>query len=234
MLISAQNLIKTKDTLRFIAIVSMCLLFTACAVTPDTIIKKPTTATPTQATPTMAKKGAIFNVASYRPLFEDRRARMIGDILTITITENTSVTKSGSTSGSKKANVNATVTKPTGFPVPLMKEDIKIAATSDIKDDEKTDGANSNVFTGSITVTVTNVLENGNLEVSGEKQISLDKGNEYVRFSGVVNPDTITTGNMVVSTKVADARIEYRTNSKIDGAQIASILARFFLSFSPL
>jgi flagellar L-ring protein precursor FlgH len=70
--------------------------------------------------------------------------------------------------------------------------------------------------------------------VSGEKQIAFDRGSEFVRFSGVVNPDTIALGNNVPSTKVADARIEYRTNTQLDAAQVASILARFFLSFSPL
>jgi flagellar L-ring protein precursor FlgH len=83
-------------------------------------------------------------------------------------------------------------------------------------------------------VTVVDVLENGNLVVSGEKQVAFDRGTEFVRFSGVVNPDTIMLGNVVPSTKVADARIEYRTNSQLDAAQVASILARFFLSFSPL
>jgi flagellar L-ring protein FlgH len=81
---------------------------------------------------------------------------------------------------------------------------------------------------------VIEVLPNGFLVVSGEKQISLDKGTEFVRFSGVVNPDTITIGNVVSSTKIADARVEYRTNSKIDAAEIASMFARFFLSISAL
>jgi flagellar L-ring protein FlgH len=78
------------------------------------------------------------------------------------------------------------------------------------------------------------VLPNGYLVISGEKQVALDKSTEFVRLSGVVNPDTITAGNFVTSTKIADARIEYRTNSKIDAAEIASMFARFFLSMSAL
>jgi flagellar L-ring protein precursor FlgH len=179
-----------------------------------------------------AKTGAIFNVAAYKPLFEDRRARMVGDIMTINIEENTTVTKSGSSSGSKTGAVDASTKASVGLPIKLPAT--SASATSSIKNDDKSDGNNSNVFTGSITVTVVDVRANGYLEVSGEKQVSLDKGTEFVRFSGVVNPDTITLGNVVSSTKVADARIEYRTNSKIDGAQIASILSRFFLSFIPL
>jgi flagellar L-ring protein precursor FlgH len=210
------------------------LTLSSCAITPDSIVKEPTTAKPQAASSTSASKGAIFNIAAYRPMFEDRRARLMGDILTININENTTATKAGGSSGSKTGSVDTLVKVPTGLPIRLLKEDVTIAASSDIENEDKAAANNSNNFNGSITVTVVEVLSNGNLVVSGEKQISLDKGTEFVRFSGVVNPDTITTGNVVSSTKVADARVEYRTNSKIDAAQIASILARFFLSFAPL
>jgi flagellar L-ring protein precursor FlgH len=70
--------------------------------------------------------------------------------------------------------------------------------------------------------------------VSGEKQVALDKGVEYIRFSGVVHPDDIQLGNIVSSTKVADARLEYRTTAKYDAAEVTSWLARFFYSFVPL
>lgn len=213
-------------------ILSATFLLNACAVTPSTIVKTPTTATPVAASKASVKTGAIYNAAAYKPLFEDRRARFIGDILTINIVENTSATKAGSSSGSKTGSVDASTKASVGLPVTLPAT--SLSATSSIKNDDKAAGNNSNNFNGSITVTVVDVLENGNLVVSGEKQIALDKGTEFVRFSGVVNPDTITLGNIVTSTKVADARIEYRTNSKIDGAQIASILSRFFLSFIPL
>jgi flagellar L-ring protein precursor FlgH len=81
---------------------------------------------------------------------------------------------------------------------------------------------------------VIDVLPNGNLLVSGEKQIAFDRGAEFIRFSGVVNPDTIAAGNTVSSSQVADARVEYRTNSRIDKADIMSQLTRFFLSALPL
>jgi flagellar L-ring protein precursor FlgH len=72
------------------------------------------------------------------------------------------------------------------------------------------------------------------LVVSGEKQIALDKGAEFIRLSGIVTPDTITSGNVVSSTQVADVRVEYRTNSRIDAAEVSIWLARFFLSVLPL
>jgi flagellar L-ring protein precursor FlgH len=82
-------------------------------------------------------------------------------------------------------------------------------------------------------VTVTEVLPNGNLIVVGEKQIAMNKGTEFIRFSGMVNPDTIQPGNLVTSTAVADARVEYRTNSQIDRAEMTSMMSRFFQSMLP-
>jgi hypothetical protein len=74
---------------------------------------------------------------------------------------------------------------------------------------------------------------NGNLIVAGEKQIAMNKGVEFIRFSGMVSPDTIQNGNTVSSTLVADARVEYRTNSQIDRAEMTSMMSRFFQSLLP-
>ena len=205
----------------------------ACSVTPRTIVQTPTTAKPVSADRAAAPNGAIYRAAAYEPLFEDRRARFIGDILTIQIIENTRAGKQGAGSSSKSGKVEASIDPTTGLPLNL-RNPISIGADSSLSNEEKAASSSSNNFSGTITVTVVDVLENGNLVVSGEKQIAFDRGTEFVRFSGVVNPDTITLGNNVPSTKVADARIEYRTNSQLDAAQVVSILARFFLSLSPL
>jgi flagellar L-ring protein precursor FlgH len=82
-------------------------------------------------------------------------------------------------------------------------------------------------------ITVVEVLANGNLIVAGEKQVGMNKGVEYIRFSGMINPDSIVTGNTVSSTAVADARVEYRTSSQIDRAEVASMASRFFQSLLP-
>src|SRR5450830_401913 len=175
------------------------LLLTACAVTPPTIVHQPLTIPPQTAKPQRELNGAIFQTASYRPLYEDVKARMVGDVITINLSEKTSAGKTSASSSSKT-------------------------------------GAESsgNNFSGTITVTVIDVQANGNLVVSGEKQLAFDKGAEFVRFSGVVNPQTIAAGNLVSSTQVADARLEYRSTSHVDKAEANSMLTRFFLSFLPL
>ena len=82
-------------------------------------------------------------------------------------------------------------------------------------------------------MTVIEVYPNGNLLVSGEKQMGLKEGEEFIRFSGVVNPNTITGANTVQSTQVADARIEFKANGFVDTAQVMGWLSRFFLTFLP-
>ena len=91
----------------------------------------------------------------------------------------------------------------------------------------------NNSFTGTITVSVLEVMNNGNLRVRGEKQIAINQGTEFIRFSGVVNPRTVTAQNTVPSTEVADARIEYVGDGYINEAQHMGWLQRFFLNVSP-
>ncbi|MGV8900066.1 MAG: flagellar basal body L-ring protein FlgH [Burkholderiaceae bacterium] len=209
--------------------IGLTALVSGCAVTPNSIVVQPTTAKAISPSVLPQTNGAIFQNAAYRPLFEDRRARMIGDILTINITEKTSAGKASAQSSSKSGS--------TKFAAPLLfgtPAAIGLQASSDNKLDGKGAETASNNFTGTLGVTVIDVLPNGNLLVSGEKQIAFDGGSEFVRFSGVVSPDMISAGNVVSSTKVADARVEYRSNSQLDGAQVMSLIARFFLSVIPL
>lgn len=200
-----------------------------CTTVPESIVVEPRTTRPSSALYKPAANGAIFQSAAYRPLLEDRRARLVGDTLTIVINEKTSAGKSAGSSSSKSNSIEAIA------PTLFGKTIDKLAANGSgaNKYDEKGAISSSNNFTGTIGVTVTEVLPNGNLIVSGEKQVALDKGVEYVRFSGTVNPDNITNGNMVSSTVVADARVEYRTNTRLDMAEFMSSLSRFFFSVSP-
>jgi flagellar L-ring protein precursor FlgH len=89
------------------------------------------------------------------------------------------------------------------------------------------------VFTGTITVTVIEVLPNGNLLVSGEKQVAIGHGQEYIRLSGIVNPYFVNAANTIASSQVADARIEYKESGAISEAQVIGWLARFFLTVLP-
>ena len=204
-----------------------------CATTPSSIVTLPSTAVASAARPVPPVNGAIFQAVAFRPMFEDRRARLVGDLLTITINEKTTAAKAAGDSASKTNS--ASFSLPTIFGVPsTTTAKLGVTASGSSKFEDKGAASSSNNFNGFIGVTVIEVLPNGNLMVSGEKQIAFDRGAEFIRFSGVVNPDTIAAGNAVPSSQVADARVEYRTNTRLDKADVMSQLTRFFLSALPL
>ncbi|MFZ6672363.1 flagellar basal body L-ring protein FlgH [Undibacterium sp. Xuan67W] len=219
--------------LGFFSVLIGILMMTGCAVVPPAIVHQPMSAPPASAKPQKELNGAIYQSASYRPLFEDQKARLLGDILTITISEKTSAGKTVASSANKSGSTSFNVPSFLGLSSAVT-SNAGLSSTSANKFDESGAQTASNNFTGTISVTVIDVLPNGNLLVSGEKQLAFDKGAEYVRFSGVVNPTTITAANVVPSTQVADARFEYRSTARIDRAEANSLLTRFFLSFIPL
>lgn len=207
------------------------LSLAGCVTTaPSTAVHQPMTARPANAS--IPSAGAIFSVASARPLFEDRRSRFVGDTLTVNIQEKVQASKTSENKTTRSQAVDVSVPTIIGLPFKGV-QGTALSANDSNNFNGKGSNTSSNDFTGTITVTVIEVYPNGNLLVSGEKQIGLKEGEEFIRFSGVVNPNTITFANTVVSTQVADARIEYKANGFIDSAQVMGWLARFFLIVLP-
>lgn len=219
-------------TLKLSSLIILLSTIYGCSTTPPAIVHQSGVVHSQSAKNQREANGAIFQAASYRPLFEDVKARMVGDVLTIAISENTSATKAAGASGSKSGSAAFAAPTILGIPATTAAK-ASISTSASTKFDEKGAETASNSFTGTIAATVIEVLPNGNLLVSGEKQIAFNKGAEFVRFSGVVNPQTITAANQVSSTQVADARFEYRSTSRVDLAEVNSLLTRFFLSVLP-
>ncbi|MDR5835204.1 flagellar basal body L-ring protein FlgH [Caballeronia sp. LZ034LL] len=206
----------------------------ACGLVPkEPIIQQPMTARPPQPPTGTRSPGAIYN-AGYagRPLFEDQRPRNMGDILTIVISENVNATKSSAANTNRGSNASFAVPTTPGIFGGLF-NNTTLSATGANKFTAAGGASAANTFSGTLTVTVTEVLPNGNLMVSGEKQMLINQGNEFVRFSGVVNPTTISGSNTVYSTQVADAKIEYSAKGYIDEAENMGWLQRFFLNVAP-
>jgi flagellar L-ring protein FlgH len=228
--------------MRAVLLVVLALALAGCKTTGDALrvveVHQPMSVRPAPPVALAAgpQNGAIFqpqhvSYANYQPLFEDRRARNVGDTLTIVINEKLNASKRATTAADRKGGLS--------FVVPEVQLGTRSYPGGSIKADSKNefegggDSAANNVFTGSIAVTVVEVLPNGNLIVAGEKQIGINQGSEFIRLSGVVNPTFILTGNQVSSTTVADARIEYRGSGYIDEAQTMGWLARVFQSVMP-
>lgn len=216
---------------RFLLLAALPL--SACVTTtPSTVVHQPMTVRPESRHDAFATQGAIYNAGLGRPLFEDRRARYVGDVITINIVENTQASKNSETKAERNSSVNATVPTIAGLPFKSF-QGMGLNAGNNTSFDGAGSNTSSNAFRSTITCTVIEVLPNGNLLVSGEKQIALKEGEEFVRFSGIVNPTTITSLNTVQSTQVADARLEFKANGFVDTAQVMGWLGRFFLSVLP-
>ncbi len=208
------------------------ILLSACTTVPPTNVHQPMTARPAPRTENLAATGSIYQAGVSRTLFEDRRARYVGDTMHIAIAETTNASTRSNTKASRATSISATVPTVVGLPGKSF-QGIGLSATDSNSLDGKGEAAANNVFTGTITVTVIEVLPNGNLLVSGEKQVSIGAGTEYIRLSGIVNPYFINAANTISSGNVADARIEYKEAGVISEAQVMGWLARFFLTFLP-
>jgi len=219
-------------------VLALLLLMSGCAmIGPKPIVTGELTAKPEPlpVKETRIPNGAIYQVGlrSNVPLFEDRRPRNVGDIVTVIIRERTNAAKSVSTassrSGSAKLGINASPQ--------ILPPQVGAQQNLDMQGSNEAQGTGSsradNTFTGTLTATVIEVLPNGNLRVAGDKQMAINRGSEHVRFSGVVDPRSITGANTVLSTQVADARIEFRSQGRMDEVQEMGWLQRFFLNVLP-
>lgn len=175
--------------------------------------------------------GSIYQCHSNRFLFEDLKARRVGDVLTIILQESTQSNKSASTSTTKDSGVS--VAPPTIFGRGVTHNgktilDTEISSGSNFSGSG--DSSQSNSLQGSITVSVVQVLPNGNLVVRGEKTLTLNQGSEVVQVSGIVRATDITSANEVYSTQIANAKITYSGKGIVADSNAAGWATRFFHS----
>lgn len=207
----------------------LSLSLSACSVLPQREVMVWEPAVPLELPPAVRTPGAIVSLGQQVDLFSDVKARRVGDIITINLSEKTTARKSSSTQTSKDTNIDNA--NPTLFGVPLSASGIPLlrqdgSASHDFSGEGAS--AQSNELQGAITVTVAGRYPNGNLLVRGEKWLTLNQGRELVRISGIVRPYDIGPDNSVPSHKVADARIIYSGRGALADANRQGWLSRFF------
>ncbi|MGQ7958667.1 flagellar basal body L-ring protein FlgH [Pseudomonas sp. SP16.1] len=186
--------------------------------------------------PAAQNNGSIYQAGFENGLYDDRKAFRVGDIITITLNERTQASKNANSDMEKDSSANMSMGALFGGGVsatnPLtggrMTLDTEFSGSRDASGSSQ--AGQSNSLSGSITVTVAEVLPNGILAVRGEKWMTLNTGDELVRISGLVRADDIATDNTVASTRVADARITYSGTGAFADASQPGWLSRFFLS----
>jgi flagellar L-ring protein FlgH len=177
--------------------------------------------------------GSIFQAAQYRPLFEDHRARLVGDTVTVQIVEKVSASQKSTSSIDKGGAVEGSISAlPLINPNSFARASVSGAMTNTFAGKGSTE--NTNDFSGTITATVTDVLANGHLVITGEKQIGVNHNVDVLRFSGQVDPRSIQPGNSVASAQIANVRIEHRGRGAQADANGIGWLGRFFLNVLPL
>ena len=214
------------------------LLLAACASQQPSIVAQPVSARPQPVPQALPATGPTFPNANYRPMFEDRVPVRVGDILTVQIEEKTQASLSEESKGSRNASIAGGIDA--GINLPFFPGYIEnklggaaFNGSGEASRNGKGSNTNTSSFNSSITVTVIDALPNGNLMVSGEKQMRINEELQVVRLSGVVNPRDIKAGNFVSSTRVADARLEQVNEGSNRLYNQTGWLGRFFLSILP-
>jgi len=184
-----------------------------------------------QQMPKTNTNGSIYQENTALRLFEDHRARRVGDILIVVLNEATNASKSVSTSTSKENTVDTSVTN-------LLKTASPSTARTLLTNNSDTansfsgtgDSAQKNSMTGTVAVTVEKVLPNGNLLIRGQKRIWINQGEEFIQLTGIVRQTDIATDNSVRSTRIANARIKYSGKGQVANSNVEGWLSKFFNS----
>ncbi|WP_370978939.1 flagellar basal body L-ring protein FlgH [Agaribacterium sp. ZY112] len=183
--------------------------------------------------PDSANNGSLYRENVAIDLFGDQKAKRVGDIITVVLRESTRSSKSANIDIAKDSEF--TTTAPGGGTILGMTPGAgNVSLTTDMGLERsfvgESDADQSNSLNGNISVTVVDVYPNGTLVVRGEKWITLNRGDEFIRISGLVRPEDISPSNTVVSTKLANARLQYAGTGEFADSQQMGWMSRFFNS----
>lgn len=179
----------------------------------------------------IVEDGSLFTAATANGLFADAKARRVGDIITVRLSENTNATKSAGTTSTKESSLEMDpVIGLNNSPISIGGNTLGLGLGSSNEFTGDAQATQSNSLQGDITVTVVEVLPNNNLIIRGEKWLTLNNGDEYIRLTGIVRPDDVTPTNEIDSNKIANARIQYSGTGSFARSQEKGWLTHFFSS----
>ncbi len=175
--------------------------------------------------------GSIFNASTgYIGFVEGRRANAVGDLVTVVLVENITSAK---TAGAKtQKNGGFSVTPPSAGPLSFLNPNA-LNASGNSSFNGQGNASQTSSLAGEVGVTIAEVRGNGTALVRGEKRLMLSQGQEWVQFSGIVRLRDIDQENRILSSQVADARVEYTGNGAVGRASREGWLSKFFNAISP-
>lgn len=186
----------------------------------------------TNAVPDQAVNGSLYRENVAMNLFGDRKASRIGDIISVVLSERTSSSKTANVEITKENEIAGPAAGGSVFGRAPSARGLTLGVdvTTEREFLGESEADQSNRLNGSISVTVVDTYPNGTLVVRGEKWITLNRGEEFIRVSGLIRPEDITPENTVLSTKIANARIQYSGTGELADAQEMGWMSRFFNS----
>lgn len=207
-------------------------LLTGCVITEPAKPNDPAYAPIVTATSAMPvpNRGGIYRPDYSVSLFEDRRAMRVGDILSVILSERTQSSKTADTEITKENSISFGTGNVLGAAPSIggVNFSTEVAQDRELLGEASSDQSNS--LSGSIAVTVADILPNGLLVVRGEKWMTLNNGQEFIRVKGLVRPEDVQPDNSVMSTKLADARITYSGTGDLADVNKQGWAAKFFNS----
>jgi len=230
---------KSRNSLSTIKILTVSLLIavtTACSNTVELSKALPNDPDfapimPEEEEERIVPSGSLFKPHYVNNIYSDSKAHRVGDIISVILSEKTQAKKNAKTELKKENETKLdAVTGLGGVPVTIGGESVQfgISQNSQFKGDSKADQGNS--LSGNISVHVLKVLPNGNLMIRGEKWLTLNNGDEYIRLTGVIRSKDINSNNTIMSNKVANARIQYAGTGSFADANEQGWLVKFFNS----
>jgi flagellar L-ring protein FlgH len=219
--------------MRHLVLTSATLIaITGCVIAPNAKPGDPAYA-PVAAPAMLApppSDGGIYRNGTGLSLFEDKRARRVGDVITILLSESTSSSKKADTEIKKEDSIEIDAGVVLGAQPKIGGVNMSTSVNPKRDFGGEASSDQSNKLSGTITVMVADVLPNGLLEVRGEKWMTLNRGEEFIRIRGYVRPEDVLPDNTISSTKVADVRIAYSGNGELAQANRQGWASRFFSS----
>lgn len=149
--------------------------------------------------------GSIYTGSKNGLFATDRRAAQVGDILTVELDESFSASKQQTSSGNKQNDYDLNL--PGVFGAGIVDKYLDGGTTQNFSGSGQ--ASQSNSLTGRMSVSVVRILPGGNLEILGQKKLTLNNGDEYIRLRGIVRPADIGSDNIVLSNRIANAEIKY-------------------------
>ncbi len=180
-----------------------------------------------------AEEASLLKKTAYRGLFKDLRAFQAGDLVTINIVETSKASKSAGTNTSRESGIRAGIDNLLGYETQLKKIfpqdfDNENMFTASLKNSFDGSGTTNRVetMTAFMTARVMNVTTNGNLYIEGRRQIRVNNETQFIILSGLIRPTDISPNNTVLSSYIADAKIEYLGSGSVSDKQRPGWLGR--------